>query len=334
MAQQNTEPIKEKIVSVLKRRGPSLPVHISREIGQSMLFTSAFLSELISDKRIKTSNLKIGSSPLYLIPGQEKRLEDFERYVKGREREAFDLLKEKKILKDSKQEPAIRVALRAIKDFSFSLEVNGELYWRYFTLPEEEEKKKIIENRENSSNTQENTNNTEDNKKEVSSNSPEETPKKTEKKKKNQKTEEREEKQKSKEKEVSENKEKTTEKELNIFDKNPKKKSSKKKKKKKSKFVLDVLDYLNENNLPVDQEIGFKKREYTAIIEAKSSLGKVKFLLYAKDKKKITTDDIVDLVLDATKSHMNALFITTGELNKKAQNYASQNSSILKIKKL
>jgi len=34
-----------------KRRGPSLPVHIASETGLSMLFASAFLSELLSEKK-------------------------------------------------------------------------------------------------------------------------------------------------------------------------------------------------------------------------------------------------------------------------------------------
>ena len=47
---KDTSEIKEKILSILKRRGPSLPVHIAKEIESSMLFTSAFLSELVSEK--------------------------------------------------------------------------------------------------------------------------------------------------------------------------------------------------------------------------------------------------------------------------------------------
>ncbi len=51
MAIQDTVPIKEKILSVLKKRGPSLPVHVAGETELSMLFASAFLSELLSEKK-------------------------------------------------------------------------------------------------------------------------------------------------------------------------------------------------------------------------------------------------------------------------------------------
>ncbi|MFW6283305.1 MAG: hypothetical protein ACOC1P_04610, partial [Minisyncoccales bacterium] len=138
MATQDTLPIKEKIIKTLKEKGPSLPVHISREIEQSSLFTSAFLSELLSEKRIKISNMKVGNSPIYYVPETESQLENYSDHLKNKEKEAFMLLKEKKFLKDSEQEPAIRVALRAIKDFAKPTEKNNELYWRYFNVSEEE----------------------------------------------------------------------------------------------------------------------------------------------------------------------------------------------------
>lgn len=149
MPAQDTSGIKEKILLLLKNRGPSLPIHIARETGLSILFASAFLSELFSEKKIKISCMKIGSSPLYFLPGQEKMLEPFSSYLKSREKDAFVLLKEKKFLIDSEQEPPIRVALRQIRDFAIPFRrPNTEgLFWRYFTDSESEfsQKKKIEE---------------------------------------------------------------------------------------------------------------------------------------------------------------------------------------------
>jgi hypothetical protein len=148
---QDTSEIKEKIMGILKRKGPSLPVHIAREIESSILFASAFLSEVVSEKRVKISNMKVGNSPLYFIQGQEPLLERFSQYLKSRERDAFILLKERKFLKDSQQEPAIRIALRQIKDFAIPFRQDEEIIWRYFTVPETEfkikEKPRIIEKR-------------------------------------------------------------------------------------------------------------------------------------------------------------------------------------------
>jgi len=145
MPSQDTSQLKQKIISLIRFKGPSLPVHVAKEIGTSMLFASAFLSELISEKRIKTSNLRVGSSPLYFIPGQEHLLERFSQHLRSKEKEAFELLSEKKVLKDSKQHPAIRVALTEIKDFAIPFQKDDELYWKYFTVSEQELMQKIRE---------------------------------------------------------------------------------------------------------------------------------------------------------------------------------------------
>ena len=129
---------KEKIIAVIRSSGPSYPGRIARATGLPPLFASAFLSELVAEKKLKLSNMKVGSSPLYFIDGQEKILENFVEYLNNREKEAFKLLKESQILEDEKQEPVIRVALRNIKDFALpiTVKVDGEtkLFWKYFSL--------------------------------------------------------------------------------------------------------------------------------------------------------------------------------------------------------
>jgi len=127
--------IKEKILSSMRIRGPILPVHMSKEIGMSILFTSAFLSELLSDKTIKISSMKVGGSPVYFLPGQESFLERYSPHLKSKEKDAYILLKERGFLLDSKQEPAIRVALRSIKDFAVPFKKDDQIYWRYFKVP-------------------------------------------------------------------------------------------------------------------------------------------------------------------------------------------------------
>src|SRR3972149_9456834 len=74
---QDIAQIKEQIIKIIQRRGPSLPIHISGEIKQSMLFSSALLSAIVSEKKIRMSKMSVGSSPLYFIPGQEPQLEKF-----------------------------------------------------------------------------------------------------------------------------------------------------------------------------------------------------------------------------------------------------------------
>jgi len=143
--QQDHLQTKEKIISFIEMRGPSLPVHIGKEINTSILFTSAFLSELISEKRLKISNLKVGNSSLYFIAGQEPRLEEFSQHLKSKEKDAFELLKQKRILRDSEQHPAIRVALQAIKDFAIPFKKDNQIYWKYLTVSDQELINKIKE---------------------------------------------------------------------------------------------------------------------------------------------------------------------------------------------
>ena len=124
MPQQDTSKIKERIIETVKTKGPSLPVHIASEIQTSILFTSAFLSELLSEKQLKITHMRVGSSPVYFLPGQEPQIEKYSQHLKSREKDAFMLLKEKGNLKDDEQEPAIRVALRSIRDFAIPFKYN------------------------------------------------------------------------------------------------------------------------------------------------------------------------------------------------------------------
>ncbi len=133
----------EKIIRVLAEKGPSLPITISKQVGMNSLFISAFLSELANKKRIKVSHLKVGGSPLYFLEGQEPLLENFYDFLHPKEAETFLLLKKKKLLKDSEQEPATRVALRSIRDFAIGFKKDDEIYWRYISVPEKEVKELI-----------------------------------------------------------------------------------------------------------------------------------------------------------------------------------------------
>src|SRR3989344_1595409 len=138
MPQQDAEQIKERIVFFLRKKGASLPVHIAKDIQANSLFTSAFLSELYSEKRIRMSDMRVGSSPVYYLPGQDYMLERFSEHLKSKEKDAFALLKERKFLRDEGLHPAIRVALRAITDFAIPFHRNSKIYWRYYLVPEAE----------------------------------------------------------------------------------------------------------------------------------------------------------------------------------------------------
>ena len=143
---QDTTGIKNKIVNFLENHGPSLPVHLSREINMDMIFTSAFLSELLSEKRINMTKMSIGSSRIYYLEGQEEKLEKIAlENLKNKELEAFQKLKQNKFLKNSKQEPAIKIALNSIPDFAKKTENQEEIIWKYFLEDSEFKEEKQIE---------------------------------------------------------------------------------------------------------------------------------------------------------------------------------------------
>ena len=145
----NVNVLKEKprIVNLLGRKGPSVAPAIAKELNLNSFLASALLSELLHDRLIKTSHLRVGGGPLYYILGQEQMVENFVQYLPGKEKEAFVLLKKEEILEDTKQEPAIRVALRSIKDFAVPLKtfMNNEerLFWKLHTMGKDDFEKRI-----------------------------------------------------------------------------------------------------------------------------------------------------------------------------------------------
>ena len=138
---------REKILGIIKVKGPVLPVQISKEIGSNILMASAHLAELTANGKLKISAIKVGGSPLYYLAGQEEMLHRFTENMNDKEKKAFDLLMQSKILRDSEQEPVIRVALRAIKDFAVPLNVsygdNKEVFWKWHLMPDAEAEQAI-----------------------------------------------------------------------------------------------------------------------------------------------------------------------------------------------
>lgn len=314
---QNPRDIKEKIVSYVKSRGPSLPVHIAKEIGLSILFTSAFLSELISEQRLKMSSLRIGSSPLYFISGQEKMLENFWQSLKSKEKEAFLILKEKKFLVDREQNPAIRVALRELKDFAAYFENGEDIIWRYFTIPEAEFKREKQMEKETEGKIQKQENIIEEKM--------------------------------SKEKEIYE-KEKKPELLIenkgieNIFDKGDKEikekpkrteeKSKKniknKQKKKQESFFNKTKEFLQKKSIEIIDIVSMNKEEIVLKVKSEEK----DFLVFGYNKKKITEKDIIKSYKKAENLGLEYSVLSLGEISKKMKEMFSAIKKLDFVEKL
>ena len=322
--QKNPMEMRNKIIALLKIRGPSLPVHISKEIGLSSIFAGAFLSELASSKEIKISNMKVGGSPLYYLPGQETLLENFSNSMPGKEKEALVLLKEKKILEDRKQEPSIRVALRNIKDFTYPLTLNNEektIFWCFHSFPEEEAKieiEKLVEASKPKPIIQEEI-------KPIIKVEQKELKPKIEQKKPEIK-EVKGEKNERKQEEITDKKE--IEKPLIKLKEKPVKIRE------KSDFVKKITIFLESENIELLEEKEFRKKEFLAMIRINSDIGKIKFLCIAKDKKTITDNDLAIALQKAQALKMPAFLISSGNLNKKASSYLENYSSLIKFRRV
>lgn len=359
MPTQDTSKIKERIISIINTRGPSIPSTIASEIQTSILFTSAFLSELLSEKKLRTSHMRYGSSPIYYLQGQEPQLENFSQHLKSKEKDAFHLLKENKFLKDTEQDPAIRVALRSIRDFAipFKIPNSNEIYWRYFTISENEFNQKKEQNSEKENEEKEEI------KKEPEKNNSEKSEEKKDKKESPEKSnydpessmgrehelrrgkdgalpEPKEPLPKSKEsipnidekgeEQKSEEKEKT----LNIFDK-PKKTKTKKTAKKKStkaneKFFNTVKEYLSKNNIEIEDILGFSKNDLTLKINSPEG----ERLLMAYNKKSIKEDEITKAYKKAQELDLPFEVLSLGEPTKKLSNFIEAIRNLKKIEKI
>ena len=282
---------KEKILSFLETNGPSLPVRISKAIEMEPVFTSAILSELLNDKKIKTSNLRVGSSPLYLLLNQEKNLEEHSDNLKHIEKEAYLKLKESRLLIDDDEEPAIRVALRSIKDFAKSFTYKDKLMWKYAFTPnsEIEEMLKPKQEKEEKQN------------KEETKNRPEE---------------------------INETKSRQPKPEV--------KKSLEpifitKENDQENDFLDELKVFLKKRDIEFLDQIQSDKKEVVGKVSIKTSLGKINFLLIAKNKKGVTKEELSSAIQRAGYSKMPCLYVIRKEPLRSVTTFLEEYSNILKL---
>ena len=277
---------KEKLKQLVKIKGPIIPSNVYSELGSNILMTSALIAEMVSNNILKVSSVKIGGSPLYYLPGQEERLQEFSKYFHEKEKKAYELLKEKKILRDITLEPVTRVALREIKDFAVPLKVNykdkSEIFWRWYLLPSKEAEKTI--------------------EKEIKVKEP----KKEIKIEKQQKIKKAE-----KSTEVKKNQIEKT----NRFDK--------------------LYEYFNKNKISIiNKEINKRKTGGDLIIEVPSPVGRIKYFCRVKDKKRINDSDLASAFVQGQQNKLPVLYITSGQLTKKAKEMLSKEFKGMNIKQL
>lgn len=288
----------EIALNYVKENGPVLPVRISKAINTNILMASAILAELVSLNKVKLTHQNIGSSPLYYMGGQEIKLESaLENQIKGKRREALELIKEKRVIQESDLEPSIRVAIGEIKDFATLLKVTfnnqTHTFWKWH-LTTNEEVKSII-------------------------NSifkpvppkPEE-PQKVIQPKPIQTVQQ-------KEPEIKETPKPEIPQET----------------KEVIGFYKEIDDYFKENKVKIlKEEIVKRDREFNFIIAISSNLGELKYFVKVKNKKKTSDADLSLAYSQAQMENLPLLYLTNGEITRKAQKLIELNLKGIVYKKV
>lgn len=293
---------RDKILEIIKLRGPVLPVEIAKQIGSNILMASAHLAELTASNRLKISTIKVGGSPLYYIHGQEAMLQKFTSNLNDKDKKAFDLLNQSKILRDSEQEPVIRVALRAIKDFAVPLYVNHnnvkEIFWKWY-LTNNDEAEQLI-------------------------------------KEKLQILKTPLEKIQEEQKQIEPLQEKPKDANLETIQKETKEKTRKyKPRDKEDSFLKEITKFFEKNKINVVSSESIKKNsEVDFIVEIPTVVGNLQYYCKAKNKKRISDSDLSSAYLKGQLKRLPVLFLSPGDLSSKAEEIVSKDLSNLTFKKI
>ena len=293
----NQDPaFREKIVSFIKVNGPVLPVQVSKQFGGDLFFAGAVLSELVGRQKVRISNAKVGGSPVYYVDGQEYKLHVLYDHLKDVHKKVYDLLKDNKVLRDKDLEAWQRVALREIKDFAYPIQNEDGIFWKWYLISDNEAIQIIKERYYPEL-------------KEAPLEMPEVMP-------------------------VV--KQGAVEEKVALIEDSLPKEIIKEFQKPKLKKVhepgdtsIAVRNYFSQKKaVIIEEKILRKNSELEYLVEIPSSVGKVKFFVKYRNKKVITDADLVLAHNDAQLRKLPLLFLSSGDLNKKAIEYASKHFMI------
>ena len=313
--------MKEKILNFIKFRGPVLPTNLSKEFRMDSLIMGAYLSELSSNGQVKITNVKVGSSPMYYLPGQEEKIEYLNKYLNEKDARTFALLKEKKVLRDEDLDPLTKVCLRNIKDFAVPLRINKvHIFWKYFLVSNEEAQDLIRPLFEP----------------EVKAEKQEEIKKEVpEVKVEPPKVQKEEPKVKEKPKKSVEKKKVEPKVEKEIKKEVQEELKTEEPKEIKDSFLEKVENYCRANNIYIESfEIINKERDIELIANVPSAIGTMKYFIKARNKKKCNEGDLSSAYLKGQNRNLPTLFVSTGEIPKKTQEKLGNEFKQLVFKKI
>jgi len=295
----------EQILRFVQTRGPAIPNQIKKALQGEITLISAILSELKSAGKIKVSHTKIGGSPTYYVPGQEPKLQNLSQYLNEKDRKAFVLLKEKKVLRDYSLSTLLRVNMRKIKDFAVPLTVNvkgeKEIFWKWYLIDNKEAEEIILEmlgyKKEDKS----------EGEKEIPDKELPVEEKKSEEEKMKKKTPDTPARPKLKTQEPLKKEEKTLKRRDDTYKVN-------------DDFNDQINAFFKEKNIEViERKIVRKNSDIEFIIKIPTTVGVVEYFCKAKNKKKCSQGDLSSAYITGQVKKLPVFFITTGEIAKKTR---------------
>jgi BMFP domain-containing protein YqiC len=111
-------------------------------------------------------------------------------------------------------------------------------------------------------------------------------------------------------------------------------KTKRKAKKIDDKFLNNLKEYLSAKDIELLSILSEKPKELIAKIRTDSSFGKQEYILYAKDKKKITSEDIAIAHQKAQSEKSLAIIMAPGEIDKKSQDHYKDWKNLVKFEKI
>ncbi|MBD3263309.1 hypothetical protein GF374_02930 [Candidatus Woesearchaeota archaeon] len=309
----------DKVLKLVRQKGPVLPVEIATELGVDSFIANAYLSQLIDADKIKISQEPVGNAFLYFMPGQESVAKSRINNLVSKSEKSTKTFRKR----DSGSVPAGVEEKR--KAFAQRLKEIEER--------EEKEKEKTVAS---SSDKEDFLNRIKQaiaptlSKQQVETIKPQirvgaETQVSPEKIEIKNITDAKQE---------QKQPEKPSEKSDEVKKKLPKKK---KRKKKKSIFkTTDITElaeeYFREHDAKILEKKIKKKKEIDYVIKVSSGIGSIKMFVKVRDKKRINEADLSLTYTQAQNKKMPALFITRGRLTKTAQNYLKVIRGLLKVR--
>jgi len=300
----NVEAEKTRILAFIGRTGPIVSNTIAKTLNLNSFLTSALLSELVNQKKLNASFIRVGGSALFYLDDQEEQLMRFTNFLGHKEKETYELLKKEGVLQDKQLHPAVRVAIRDVKDFAIPLKVsrgNEEiLFWKFRFFNDADKKiKELLEELKPEKLEVQNA---------INSNKFLGTPRSQE---------------------LQREAAKEPVKEEIIKEAKPKKKRE------KSASIEKVLEkWASENKVIVYELIFAKEKDAQAKVKVKTDIGEIDFLLVLKNKRIISEPDLAWAYQEGLGAKMPVIFLSPGKPSKQILEYMEKLGKGIVLRKL